>query len=359
MNLKESNKEIIKNLYFYLEEILLLFPSFFFEKEICKDILNECISYCDELIKKNKDFVKEIHKDNLNEFIYYSNELIKKNEDFFKLKHKLLLFLYSLDEKRTDILNIDKIDSDLKIERDILMFIRKKDDKYEDLKKLLKNEKISKETKFFLNREIAITYFEKEEYQKCKEILDGLLKNSLNINDKNRIILDTLHVFKKQYISHNKTETNEIKTESNKIISDEDNENYELIKEVIKKLNQIINQSVLKDIYYEAINLREELYNLLEPDIIMLNSNPLKLLDYSDVHPNNQFYILNEINNDIDIFIKIKADILNEHNLDLALKGKGEILIIQSDHYTNNGDIFLEYENCETKILLFNNIRRL
>ena len=28
--------------------------------------------------------------------------------------------------------------------------------------------------------------------------------------------------------------------------------------------------------YYESQELKKELYNLLEPDIIMLNSNPLK-----------------------------------------------------------------------------------
>ena len=38
----------------------------------------------------------------------------------------------------------------------------------------------------------------------------------------------------------------------------------------------------------------------------------------------------------------MKSLILNEANLEDTLKRKGEILIIQSDDYTENGDIMLE-----------------
>ena len=42
--------------------------------------------------------------------------------------------------------------------------------------------------------------------------------------------------------------------------------------------------------------------------------------------------------------IKIKSYILNEENLKDSLKKSGEILIIQSDDFTEDGDIVLESE---------------
>ena len=60
---------------------------------------------------------------------------------------------------------------------------------------------------------------------------------------------------------------------------------------------------IQKNIYFEAFELRKELYNLLEPDIVMLNSNPLKNLNNYDYYPNNQYYILNELKQNIKSYI--------------------------------------------------------
>ena len=83
-----------------------------------------------------------------------------------------------------------------------------------------------------------------------------------------------------------------------------------------------------KHLYYEAYYLREDLYNLLDPDIIMLSSNPLNIKPNKFYSSNNQYYILNELKNNINSHIRIKFDILNIDNLNSALKRKGEILII-------------------------------
>ena len=52
----------------------------------------------------------------------------------------------------------------------------------------------------------------------------------------------------------------------------------------------------------------------------------------------------------------MKSNILNRENLISALNGKGEILIIQSDEFTENGDIVLENDKGESEILELNEI---
>ena len=108
-----------------------------------------------------------------------------------------------------------------------------------------------------------------------------------------------------------------------------------------------------RNIYYEAFYLRREIYNLIEPDIVMLNSNSLK--NFSNIiYPlNNQYYILSEIKKDIlektiKTNIAIKYNILNQNNLADSLNEKGEILIIQTDDCTKNGDLICESENGES-----------
>ena len=97
--------------------------------------------------------------------------------------------------------------------------------------------------------------------------------------------------------------------------------------------------------------LRQEFYDLLKPNTIMLNSNPLNsgfslLSTGIYARPNNQYYILkklSEIRKDkIESYIRMKSYILNKQNLIEALKKKVEILIIQSDDFTEKGDIMME-----------------
>ena len=111
--------------------------------------------------------------------------------------------------------------------------------------------------KLYLLREIAIIHFNSGNYELCLDKLNQSL-NIININNifKNRIIIDSSYVFKKLYKSKNEEESIE---------------NYELIKEKIETLNNVIEKPFQKDIYYEAYKIRNSIIDLLEPDIIMLN----------------------------------------------------------------------------------------
>ena len=61
-------------------------------------------------------------------------------------------------------------------------------------------------------------------------------------------------------------------------------------------------------------------------------------------------------NNVYNKHIRIKTYVLNIWNLAKALNEKGEILIIQSDDFTDNGEIVYESKNGESKILKLNNL---
>ena len=328
-----SKIEIFRQIYqieidYFMENILLLFPSFFFLKKDNIELLNLCISFCEKLINKTKDV---------------DINLLKRKE---YLKHKLLLYLYSIDENKNEILNINNIDSKLKIEIDFLKELRKEEKNIENFEKL-KTSNISKEMEYNINREIAMIYFKEKKYDECLKYLKKDIESN-NILQKYRAILDFCYVFNIKY--------NDYKIKNNQ--SDEINENYKLIKENIKSLNKIIKQPIHKDIYFEAYNLRKETYNLLKPDIIMLNSNPLKDLTNNYVHNlNNQYDILNKLKQTIKSHIRIKYNILNEKNLFQALnEEKGEILIIQSDNYTNGNDIIFESNQGECYIFPIENI---
>ena len=122
-------------------------------------------------------------------------------------------------------------------------------------------------------------------------------------------------------------------------------------------MDEIIKRPYQKDIYRDAINLKNKMYEqLLEPDIIMLNSNPIKNDSNSIYSLNNQYFILNKLKKDINVHIRLKSYVLNDENLSKALKEKGEILIIQSDDFTDNGEIVCETKNGESKLLQMNNL---
>ena len=44
----------------YIENILILFPSYFFLKKDNSEIIQICINFCDKLIKKTQNFLKNI-----------------------------------------------------------------------------------------------------------------------------------------------------------------------------------------------------------------------------------------------------------------------------------------------------------
>ena len=311
----------------YLEEILLLFPSFFFLEKDNLKILQICIDLCKKLIKTTNE------------------ENLKNGEEY--LKQKLLLFLYSIDENKNEILNINNINNkDLKLEIDFLRYIRNKDKKIENLVNLSSN--ASNEMKLYIYREIAIIHLKNKNYNECMEHLKEILnlENLENIR-RNRINLDYSYTFMKKLINDNNQKINI-------------NENYNLIKKQIMTLNYIIKKPYQKDIFKEAFILRDKINDdLLEPDIIMLNSNPLKTISNKVFTLNNQYYILRKLKKDINEHIRIKSYVLNNENLLKAINNKGKILIIQSDDFTENGDIVCESKKGKSEIIDLNTIENI
>ena len=98
---------------------------------------------------------------------------------------------------------------------------------------------------------------------------------------------------------------------------------------------------------------------MIEPDIVMLNSNTLKKFSNYIYPLNNQYYILNELNKNIHSHLRLKSFVLNEENLKKALNLKGERLIIQSDDFTLKGELVLESEKGEREILNMKKIHKI
>lgn len=144
---------------------------------------------------------------------------------------------------------------------------------------------------------------------------------------------------------------------------------------------EVINHKIKSNEQKNAINsLQEEAYNLkislnqyLEPDITILSSNPLK--NYCSVlgrgifsNHNNQYYLLQKLNEKINLNIKIDFKLLdiNENEDGLGLGGnlmksfnnkKGKILVIQSDDFTDDGEILLESKYGESELLTNDNLK--
>ena len=122
---------------------------------------------------------------------------MKNREEY--LKQKLLLFLYSIDESKSEILKIkDIINSDLELEINFLKETRNKEKKVENFFNLL--QKASNELKFYIYREIAIIYFETENYFDSMKNLKNILRlKSINNIYENRINLDYIFIFIYKY----------------------------------------------------------------------------------------------------------------------------------------------------------------
>ena len=321
--------KVVKNeIVYYLEGILLLFPSYFFlEKDNIK-ILQFCIDNCQKLIDKNI------------------------NKRFEHLKIKLLLFLYSLDENKNEILNYldnPNIKTNIKDEIRFLQEIRNKNTNIENLRDILKHTS-SGEMVFNIYYEIAINHFKKGNYNECLKNLKTIINfRTINII-KYRTIFDYCYTFIKKV--NKEKEEKDIK---NNILTEKNN--YKLIKEIIYYLNKVIQKPIYEKINYEANYIKREIYNLIEPDIVMLNSNPLNYKSKKPYNLNNQYNILNELKKSIKSHIRIKSDILNKENLKESLNKKGEILIIQSDDFEENNDgIIGESEKGESFIISFKDL---
>ena len=389
----------------YLVEILLLFPSYFFLKKICKTYIKKCKEFCIRCInhyKKRKENIgkfksletklKEmsniIQVDNINEKEIPYDENIKsefrilnekleelKNQnkkctdlfnnfrDNYKLKTqefqkkfeyqnaKLFLFLYSINTSEdkginNEIVKDEKIfseDKNLEIEYNLLKLLKEKDNK--GIVKILEDDEkknsITPKKKGILYYALGMYYYSESKIDDSKKCL----KNALDCSKGNkffehRIKIDSCHIF-----------LNKIKSRKDKE-KEKENEDIEYqIENNIKMLNMLMNDFFSEKLNEKESQLRQEFYDLLKPNTIMLNSNPLNsgfslLSTGIYARPNNQYYILkklSEIRKDkMKSYIRMKSYILNKQNLLEALKKKAEILIIQSDDFTEKGDIMME-----------------
>ena len=369
----------------YLIEILLLFPSYFFLKKICKLYIKKSIEFCNkcldfyenkgvkkiEDINENKDLIEKINKDNYllleeikKEIEKFSekykdiknnyeklknnniNNINNKNEEIKKKliyqKAKLSLFLYSISNE--EIKEFPEYE-DLQLELNLLQFM-KNEKKTLDYIENNKNIFLSEEKKSILYYKLASKCYLQDK-KKAKSYLTKALEISKRIKGnrfiEHRIEIDLAYIFIKE------------------IKINEENKNNEEIMEKIEMLNNLM-KNYNNKLYNEEYHLREEFYELINPNTIMLNANPLNngfdILS-SGIHalPNNQYYILEKLKEKEKImngYLRIKSYILNEDNLKNVLKKKGEILIIQSDDFSINGDIIMESDEGISKKLDIN-----
>ena len=356
-----NNKK--NNIISYIEEILLLYPSAFFLKKSCKNIIQKCKYLCQKCI----EYLKNNNK---------CKDLLKK---FNRIMYKIMLFQYSIGE----INNIEKlndIDDDIKIELTFLRFLKSFETKEENkLTKMISNNIIIDKKKISLiYYEFSKKYFSIKDFKKSEQYLNKAIKNlmlfidpeikeenlpkllqkfiekfnrkEINLTQYNleikhlfRMIFDSFHLFKLNLETLNREEL------------------QSKIEEKITYLNEIILYNINSNYfnYNEGIDLRDELYNLKQPEIIMLNSNPLKnnisiLSKGIYAYLNNQYHILKKLKEsekEINSYIRIQSVILNLINLMNALNNKGEILIIQSDDFSENGELGLEDDKGVSRML--------
>ena len=366
----------------YLLEIILLFPSYFFLKKICISYIKKYIYFCNKCIEhfeKNPEKLKsppdkrnnlDVKNDNIIEDLKFDEDLKLQVEDinkkwnnlknekeinkdnyeiwkekFNNQKSKLLIYLYSISSEKINI-PLEELNSELTSELKILESIKSGD--INKLKNLLNNTKmcLSPERKALLCYELSRKYYSKGPNKAIDYLNRGLKLSNENkiLFLQHRINIDLCYIFLKEYL-------NNYEREDDKSIY------YSIIQEKINLLNDLIytnefpNNVKLKE---EKIFLCKRLSELIKPNVIMLNSNPLNngfsvISNGINAFPNNQYYILEELMQQenmkkIQSDIKIKSYILNEENLKDSLKKSGEILIIQSDDFTEDGDIVLESE---------------
>ena len=281
-------------------------------------------------------------------------------------KKRLLLFLYSLNNNQE--INLEEFkesQNELKIEAYFLKaLITKEKELFEELIKNKNNyngesytdKGLSLNTIIYAYYELAALYNSEKDYTNALKYLNEaktLSKNSNNYFLLDRINIDTFLIKKKQLNLLNKEDAviKDKEKEDTFIKVRKKNETNKLLElllnEVINSEKDKYNKKLQSAMITEAYNLKLEFYKESENDIVILNSNPLKnntsLLTrgiYSRL--NNQYYILEKLQEKIKQFLKIESKILNDKNLHEALNQSGKILIIQADDYTKNGEITYE-----------------
>ena len=296
-----------------------MLPSIFISEENSKikDIILNCINICDKLKSDEGNMMEAIQR--LNLFL----ESLEKNptvnlENFNLLGDEgkaEIYFLNGLKLHKQDLFN------------ESINYYSKVDDK-EVKSKII-----------YAKYEIAHLLYSEKKYKDSEEILNEALE--LIEENKDSFIRDNI------YIALAKIKEEEIIKKR------------KTIKEYEKFLDYVINKIENIFLVNKAINLKEEFYKKLEPDIVMLNSNPLiiKKDNYEFLqnktwfNHNNQYYILNKFSDKLERNLRIKSKILNKDNLKEALNSKGKILIIQSDDFNEKGEIMLESDDGKGKLL--------
>ena len=330
INLIENNLEYIKILLNnndsvfneYLEQILIMLPSSFFLQKDCKIVINKCIKISEELNLENSTkrlllylySIEENPEINPEEFINTENEL--QGEAYFLkgLKNKCIQSLENTIENYNDLINKDKNRIDIK-------------------------KKLS-----YVYYEISSLCYQNKNYEKAKIYLNKAKNISNEIGNYffvDRCNIDLTLIMKK--------------------LSQGYFESVNLLKNIVNrkikiKVNGLYRQKLESYLVNEAYDLLIDLKKTLEPDIIMLNSNPIRnycsaLHSGIFAYMNNQYYILKKLNEKIKSNIKIKSIVLNKENLVKSFDNEGKILIIQSDDFTENGEIMLESDVGESQLL--------
>ena len=320
-SLLDTNIDIIKNLIFvdnnveqkeYLYQILLMLPSIHISGKYTRNIISRSLGICKQL-KEEKNYTIMDSEQRLNLFLLS----IKENPTIINTNQ----FFHLGDQGKIDLLFIKGLKhKDIESFKTSIKYIEKMNNK--ELSYLIP----------YAYYEIGCLYFLEKKYKLAKENLKKGLEISKEYKDN--------FIKYKIYIQ------------------------YALIEETENILKKVINECENLNLIKEAKNKLISFKKNLEPDIIMLNSNPfIKKNNYSILHNsiwayhNNQYYILQKINNDIKRDIRIKSIVLNETNLKEALQEKGKVLIIQSDDFDEDGEIMLENSLGEGEALSNNKLK--
>ena len=328
INLIENNLEYIKILLNnndsvfneYLEQILIMLPSAYFLQKDCKIIINKCIKISEELNLENG---------------------IKR----------LLLYLYSIEEK-PEINPEEFINTENELQGEAYFLKGLKNNHMQSFEKALENynDLIKKDiNRIDIKKKISYIYYaiSSLSYQENNyENAEIYLKKAKNISNEignffffDRCNIDLALIMKK--------------------LSKGYFESVNLLKNIVNRkatANGLYRLKLESYLVNEAYDLLIDLKQNLEPDIIMLNSNPIRnycsaLHSGIFAYMNNQYYILEKLYEKIKSNIKIKSIVLNKENLVKSFDNEGKILIIQSDDFNENGELILESEVGESQLL--------
>ena len=318
-NLIDVNAETIKTLIFsenrldqkeYLYQILLMLPSVHIlgKHSNLETIINNCINLSEK-------FNLTDSKQRLNLFLLSKKENPNINLEDFKLLG---------DQGKADAYFINGLKQNNKES------FFKAIDKYQKLNNKELNILIP-----YAYYEIGWLYFLEKEYQSAIKYL--MIGEDFSNFDNDNFIKDKICL-------------------ALALVMEE--ENYKNKEKIEKYLKKAGNESTNIYLISEASNKLKKFREKTQPDIVMLNSNPLiykensSNLNNSIAYHNNQYYILQKIFKNIKRGIRVKSIVLNQNKLKESLNDRGKYLILQADDFNKEGEIVLELNNGEGEILL-------